>query len=251
MGVSPRLILNIFFILLIIKYRDLIDTVTLLVGVKNEKFTIHKSVLCAQSKFFEAACKNEWMDSNDRSLKLPEDESDCIRAMITWMYHPFIRIPKGLCGKEKEMARVAFLARLWVVADKFNILRLRNDSLDGIIHYLDNYVRGTVGKTAMDFFHHEVLSFVYQNTYESAPIRKVLVDFAIETLEQNDVDVLRGSPAEEFLFELLKNMMSNSRRQPKASLCVEFCSQYHEHDDRSSECTDLKKPTVPSSSQSN
>ena len=56
-------------------------------GESKATFSIHRSVLCASSPFFEAACKPQWMKPDDRLIKLPEDDPEAIQLLVYWMYH--------------------------------------------------------------------------------------------------------------------------------------------------------------------
>jgi hypothetical protein len=65
--------------------------VTLLVGLEEAPFTIHKNTLCEASAFFEDA----YFDGNT-TMKLPEDDPDAVKTMLYWIYHNQLCMPATL-----------------------------------------------------------------------------------------------------------------------------------------------------------
>ncbi|KAI4285630.1 MAG: hypothetical protein L6R38_000532, partial [Xanthoria sp. 2 TBL-2021] len=61
------------------------DTVTVHVGPDNERFSIHKRLVC-QFPFFEAAFNGNFQESAAGILKLPEHDPAIFRFFVYWLY---------------------------------------------------------------------------------------------------------------------------------------------------------------------
>lgn len=54
---------------------DYDSLITVLVGAGEERFTVHKDVICVKSKFFRAACSDRWQEGQEKVVRLPEARS--------------------------------------------------------------------------------------------------------------------------------------------------------------------------------
>ncbi|KAL8848747.1 MAG: hypothetical protein Q9221_006218 [Calogaya cf. arnoldii] len=61
------------------------DTITIYVGPDNERFSLHKRLVC-QFRFFEAAFKGSFQESAAGTLKLPEHDPAIFRFFVYWLY---------------------------------------------------------------------------------------------------------------------------------------------------------------------
>ena len=48
----------------------------------SKQFTIHKHLICAKSKFFEAACSKLWAEDTEKVVRLPEVKVDAFQAYL-------------------------------------------------------------------------------------------------------------------------------------------------------------------------
>jgi hypothetical protein len=53
--------------------------VTVLVGKEEKRFTLHQDAVCANSKFFKAACSKRWREGQERTVRLPEAQPDIFK----------------------------------------------------------------------------------------------------------------------------------------------------------------------------
>lgn len=51
---------------------DYDSVVTFLVGAGEKRFTVHKDVICAKSKFVRASCSDRWQEGREKVVRLPE-----------------------------------------------------------------------------------------------------------------------------------------------------------------------------------
>ncbi|KAG4438069.1 hypothetical protein IFR05_006435 [Cadophora sp. M221] len=227
------------------------EIISLVVGNEPQTTTlsIHKSVLCETSPFFKAACKPEWLKSEDKVIRLPEDNVDAILAMIYWMYQDRI----GFTDKQEASYRFEILSesemdsiwglwsRLYIIGDKYGIPRLRNHVIDAMFHYRDK-----VGQLPS-----LLIPYVYQHTASSDdPLRRLLVAFMKVDLTEAYLVKNEKVLSSEFLFELTMAFVKSYRNGdsyddvPDDWGCDEICESFHIHDDETRICESLHLPVL-------
>ena len=60
--------------------------VTVLVGSQETQFEIHRGLLCASSDFFKAAITGNFKESDQKEIKLPEQDVKIFRFFVHWLY---------------------------------------------------------------------------------------------------------------------------------------------------------------------
>jgi hypothetical protein len=67
---------------------DYDDLVVVLVGKEEQRFTIHKAILSAKLKFFQAALLARWLSLSDkeRVVQLPEHSAAAFQSYFHWAY---------------------------------------------------------------------------------------------------------------------------------------------------------------------
>ncbi|KAE9373270.1 hypothetical protein N431DRAFT_309520, partial [Stipitochalara longipes BDJ] len=121
------------------------SSVTLIVGDNEVPFMAHKRMLRNISPFFYAACKREWLHK-DNSIHLPDDEPDAVQTMLYWVYHNRLGVPERLFHKEKIVGVDAtmesapgLLAKVYVLAEKYQVQELMKDAIDGLIFWYQEH----------------------------------------------------------------------------------------------------------------
>ena len=61
------------------------DVVNVLVGENEEKFVVHKKVICKTSKFFEAACRGTWREATSKTVRLPTIDPTSFGVHVGWL----------------------------------------------------------------------------------------------------------------------------------------------------------------------
>lgn len=130
-------------------------------------------------------------------VTLPEDDPVLFKIFITWLYARRLRV--NLPDGRDTPCQALTLVQLFVFGDVRGIPALRNDVIDAFVKE-----RHTV--------HKEVIPYLYENTPESSPLRKLFVDlinwqYQMSTIEKKgifhpDRDTLPYF-TREFLMELL------------------------------------------------
>ena len=143
--------------------------VTLLVGAEETSFSVHMDMLCKVSHFFRSAFMGagSYAETVDRSIRLPEEDSDTIDRMVQWLYFkkfPFDR--KAILKTAKDAHQTYMqLVTLYVAADKYGIVRLKNDIIDRLfkINCRDD------SHLPLD----DVVAYVYSNTTAVSGLRRL------------------------------------------------------------------------------
>jgi len=128
---------------------------------------VHLGILCDASPVFNAAFNGGFSESFKRSMNLPEDDPEVFERLVQWLYWKAYDLPPFVKGASGD-AQIMFmrLARLYVAADKYGIIDLKNDVLDRL-H------KAYVDRVAITGY--KVLDYVYPNTTAKSKLRAFLV----------------------------------------------------------------------------
>jgi hypothetical protein len=248
-------------------------------------FTIPQNLLCKASSVFEANCKPEWlkpdrvisprmMSKFKKKKKNHIDSADlstlvdaviiqyadmyfsrtAIKGMVYWMINDKICLPKETyyspyrmeSTEEEAMESVwGFLAKLYILGDKYFIPRLRNDVIDGLIVLYRNHTVPPVG----------IASYIYKNTSsEESLFGRLLARMVLWSLDGDHWRRARDSGiiCHEFLFDVVVEV--GQEGGCPCSLDTEihipnpesvFCEEFHEHDaDYEGKCGEPKEYCV-------
>lgn len=69
---------------------------------RGRNFQVHRSIISAQSRFFEAACKHTWREGSSRVLDLPDDDPEAVGAVVQFIYHGVYTDPLLLESKYRR-----------------------------------------------------------------------------------------------------------------------------------------------------
>ncbi|KAE9964579.1 hypothetical protein BLS_008216 [Venturia inaequalis] len=147
----------------------------LIIKCKDIEFRVHKAIVCPQCKFFEKACQKEWArkkvtkDGEFTFVEPPEDSLTAVSSMIEYFYtedyghHAF----SNLAPLNWE-AQMRFHIDVYMLADKYNIERLRECSASKI---------RTIAKSKRAGLP-KIIKEVYNRTIIDQRIRGVLAEIA-------------------------------------------------------------------------
>ena len=145
-----------------IKFCDA-STASIYVGETRALFLVHQDLLSSVSPYFEAALTTGFKEATARTVSLPEDDIESFERFVQWLYSGVYALS---VFKTREMAdkRYLQLAELYILADKFQVPKLKNDIIDKV---------NTTHKAYLPPL--SAISHVYKNTPTSSPLRKMLV----------------------------------------------------------------------------
>ena len=144
--------------------------VTLLVGEAEVPFHVHMDILCRASPVFKSAFMGEFAEASERSMTLPEDESDAFENLIQWLYFKDIRLDTAAANGSSEEAEELYmnLVTLYVTSDKYDIPELKNRVIDQLYKSWSRFGSRVPYKS--------VIGYIYENTTPKSPLRRLLAD---------------------------------------------------------------------------
>ncbi|KAJ5941325.1 hypothetical protein N7516_001493 [Penicillium verrucosum] len=182
--------------------------VTITVGRREERFYVHESLICASSLFFNRALSGQWKESEEHTVALPEDDPRIFALYTHWLYAGQIPVIVP-CPTMNEAGvnntREQFhLAKAYVLGDKLLDVEFQNSTIQAIVEKADTngFSRYPDSRS---------ISYAYDNTTESAKIRKLFVDIYVEILPRK---LNKGFP-EEFLYSVVEGLMKKRLSPPR------------------------------------
>ncbi|KAE9984452.1 hypothetical protein EG328_008751 [Venturia inaequalis] len=132
-------------------------------------FTVHKSVICMQSSFFEKACKKDtFMEGATGVVDLPDDDPVAVKAMIEFLY-------LGSYSYDQETIQWSLHFKVATIADKYDINPLEN--------FAYNVLEKAKSDLPDDNEFAAAAKWTYENTGVGGSGRKVIVEVAVRHLK--------------------------------------------------------------------
>ena len=168
--------------------------VTIYVGPEQYPFYLHKGRLCQQSSFFEGAFHGSFEEATTRSIYLEEDGVEEFTVFEEWLY------TYQLSDAKESADPSLLLVKLFCFAEKVGISTLQNATLDAIRDRamppkLQNAIRcpplippsmfnppttslnfKLLGAIYLPPATSTAIYYIYQNTLEGSPLRRLLAD---------------------------------------------------------------------------
>jgi hypothetical protein len=155
--------------------------VTFVVGADAEPkpFTLHKETVCNQSPYCDNAFNGGSREAETHLMTLEDVDPSVFGLLLSWFYGS--KIAKRKVGERKDVIlsqTPVELAKLWVLAKRFQMPRLQNAVVDEIFHATDDMSRDveslqftgeTPAQLMVPFIH-----FAYET--EIAILQRVAVD---------------------------------------------------------------------------
>ncbi|KAL9036078.1 MAG: hypothetical protein Q9180_004505, partial [Flavoplaca navasiana] len=167
--------------------RELVDgLITIKLEPCNSTFYIHKGLLCHHSSVFKAMMEHDWKEKQEAVVTLKDEDRDTFRRFVLWLYY------RKILDNDESIATIPErkLIDCYFLADRRDIPAMQNFLIDALISK----------EKAVQFLfcHHQ--RYVWVNTPESSPLRRLFVDMM----------VLRGNIASIMGIENEKNRYDKS-----------------------------------------
>ncbi|KAF2018358.1 hypothetical protein BU24DRAFT_461304 [Aaosphaeria arxii CBS 175.79] len=154
--------------------------ITIIVGKDDakESFSAHRSILCAHSEYFQRALGASWTESTDGVVNLPQDSPKIFRLWLSFSY--FGKIASRKRGPD-EITEITIpeiqteyqsLCNLFCLSDKLINDTAKNATIEALFELSEVRIDG---KWYIPPYYN--VDFVYKNTPEQSPLRRLLVDF--------------------------------------------------------------------------
>ncbi len=214
--------------------RDLYRTcIVVKVGKEKREFGVHKELICSLSPYFTALCSERWSAScKSNEVELLSEEPKVFEFFVQWLYSRKLDDE----SKTKNMPSLVSLVKLHILADKYGILQLKNDTIDKLVQkrlgkkedWTDWYwdgnrlLRGS--KTVL---------IVEKLLPAGSALRRLFVDFIawspLEKLKEEGPSI-----PPEFLLDVtlvLAGLRLEDMNHKKPAYKDNICKAYHEHDE--------------------
>lgn len=141
-------------------------------GKENVVFQVHLRILCEASPVFNAAFRGEFLEASSLSIDLPEDDPEAFERLVQWLYtksYDILPSAEEYCDDDKMI--FMRLAKLYVAADKYGIVRLKNDVVDRWYKtQADRIQRRNISKA---------VDYIYENTTSGSKLREIVVAYFV------------------------------------------------------------------------
>ncbi|KAI9855620.1 MAG: hypothetical protein M1824_005947 [Vezdaea acicularis] len=193
------------------------------VGLEETLFRYSKLLLCSWSPYFVAVTQNRWEGlSEDDPIYLPDVDTATFSILTHWLAK---RVKIGQLKRDFEWEE---LARLFVIADRFDITQLRNEIIDEWVWKAGH--QKFISKAALDH--------IVENTLERSNFRRLVVDMYVWTFGSKPTgrDILEYSENFDVPPAILKAIeAANCKRvdldkeDARPPWEINTCYHYHDH----------------------
>ncbi|KAF2083336.1 hypothetical protein K490DRAFT_69910 [Saccharata proteae CBS 121410] len=200
--------------------------VRILVGPEKTEFKFSQAQLQEYIPFFAACFKKGFAEAKAHTVHLPEENPATVAALLHWtltfvLFRPSLGLttPYEIVGYPNKSRlftgdgakTLLYLAKLWVLADKFCCIDLQDQIVKFIGH---NFLGEKYGSKAHGIeelpcrINQEVVEYVYRNTIPSSRLRRMLLQCWAYCFKRFDVQVhhLQSSFSEEERGEWLNRL---------------------------------------------
>lgn len=150
----------------------------------SKQFTIHKHLICAKSKFFEAACSKLWAEDTEKVVRLPEVKVDAFQAYLVWAHTGRVAVNKGA-----PRHQLRAIIELYLLGDVIYDLLLRNAAMRSLV--INIPVWNVVPSVSL-------VTHIWASTPTKSPLRQLIVDIIVKRVGRASVEtcVTVDHPAE-------------------------------------------------------
>ncbi|KAL1642391.1 hypothetical protein SLS58_005465 [Diplodia intermedia] len=186
---------------------------TIKVGKQPVTFNIHEGLLCHYSAFFRAALRGGFKEATSLEVSLQEDDPEIADQAFHWLYSGHITNNWGIftdmmydiydINNEFYDGEIFNLVHLWILGDKVQMPALQN----AVMRVLVERVK-MVEQNFTFFSSAGLLKHVYANTLRSSPLRRLIIDMALLTGQEDAFSRLMD--VEEFPVEIVRDLAKTS-----------------------------------------
>ncbi|KAK1057328.1 hypothetical protein LTR74_014236 [Friedmanniomyces endolithicus] len=186
-------------------------TITVLVGLKEVRFTVHQDLLCSNSDFFKKACSGDWTEAPERVVRLAHTNVAFFQIYVEQLYRAStdpgiyeqmryaLRLVHGPhSGSVNADEVVSHMCRLWALGDFLQDAWFQSTVIDELDE--NPAIEPPSGST---------IEWVANNTTTNSPLAKWLLEALVPHLGSSAftralLDELTGKLPADFLMSLLK-----------------------------------------------
>ncbi|KAE8452599.1 hypothetical protein EG329_013858 [Mollisiaceae sp. DMI_Dod_QoI] len=199
-------------------------------GENAQSLPVHKKILCTRAPFFEKMFNGPFAEGVSQSAEFPEDNPTAFKLLIGWIYTQHVEDPyefdtaRGLrhCSSRQIIA-------LYALAEKYNILRLQDQSMDHLVKHCIDRKKWLFAQT---------MGWAYENTHANSKLRLYVArHFVFVTLCSqrgrdkswtDDImrsELMKNEDLFKDVFALLRDYAGKMPSDPNKALACD----YHQH----------------------
>lgn len=138
-------------------------------GPNEQLFGVHKDVICKDSDFFRAACSTNWLEGQEKLVRLPEVKPSVFQVYLDWAYTGILAVEDAQTPEEDRGRSSSGIIDVYLLGDVLGDVKLRNQAMQllnthVIEHKLPSY--------------HSIRK-IFRNTPTNSNLRKWAVDVVI------------------------------------------------------------------------
>jgi hypothetical protein len=152
---------------------------TVLVGPDQISFAVHESLLIHYSKFFRAALTGHFSEARDKTVKLADENAGVFELFVHWLYYQ--RFPDKTADDDEGLWELWFdmgivdagtdqCIHLYVFGDKYDIAKLRLDTIDEVVRIAlqnENYTSPSI----------HAIRVAFRDLPQDSPMCRLIIDF--------------------------------------------------------------------------
>lgn len=156
---------------------------------ETQEFTVHRHLVCANSKFFKAACSKLWAEGKEKVVRLPEVKVDAFQAYLVWVY-----TGKVVFNRQAPRHQLRDTIDLYLLGDVLDDLLLSNTAMRTLVIHIPVW---NVIPSA------RLVNHIWASTPTGSPLRQVIIDTIVKRVGRASLGhcVTVDHPAE-FLHDL-------------------------------------------------
>ena len=131
----------------------------------TQQFTVHRDLLCTNSKFFKAACSKLWAEGSEKVVRLPEVKVDAFQAYLVWAYTGRVAVNKG-APRDELTATVD----LYLLGDVLDDPSLRNAAMRSLVTSIPVW-------NVVPYL--ELVNHIWASTPTESRLRQVIIDVVV------------------------------------------------------------------------
>ncbi|KAL1642370.1 hypothetical protein SLS58_005444 [Diplodia intermedia] len=139
--------------------------IEIVVGKKQQKYDIHKDLLCSSSPFFRKACNGNWKEARERRVELPEDTPECFDVYVQWLYSDQLFLKHEDEENDYEKIDWDLFLGVYLLGDKLLDRKFKEACVDIAFQSIDHEIAADHAKT------------LYNALPPSDPYRRLYVRF--------------------------------------------------------------------------
>ena len=182
-----------------------------------------------------AACRNEWKEASTRTIKIPEVDVGVFNAYLNWVYREKVAVSyhHTLAGHSytADVPQLVLhdLVKLWLLADRFVDVQLRNLTVNAILCVLGRvYADNDDWSAAIT---PDMIALVWSSTTAGRALRRLIVDLYAQYVKAEHLDRVRDELHPEFVKDLMMEVFRMKDERKHTNLFLRSVCHYHEHDE--------------------